>query len=126
MTETKTKDEAGLSESTKRAHWINSPDEHEERQGQTLATRNHDVIRKWAEERGGVPSTVPGTEHGDHKGVLRFNFPGYGGDNLEEISWEEWFRPFDERNLVFLFQEHKADGSESNFFRLDNPEREDA
>ncbi len=125
MAETTTKGEDKLSESTKRARWINSPDEHAEHDGQTLATRNHDVIKKWAEERGGVPSTVPGTEHGDRKGVLRFNFPGYGGDNLEEISWDEWFRPFDERNLVFLFQERKSDGHQSNFFRLDNPDRED-
>jgi hypothetical protein len=27
--------------------------------------------------------------------------------------------------VVFLFQEHKRDGSESNFFRLDSPEREE-
>ena len=30
-----------------------------------------------------------------------------------------------ERNLVFLFQEHKRDGSDSNFFRLDSPKRSD-
>ncbi len=32
----------------------------------------------------------------------------------------EWFRTFDERRLNFVHQEHKADGSESNFFRLEN------
>jgi hypothetical protein len=44
---------------------------------------------------------------------------------LESLSWDEWFRPFDERQLVFIFQEHKADGTLSKFFRLDSPDRED-
>jgi hypothetical protein len=117
--------EEGLSRSAQRAKWIHSPDEHEDRPGQTLATRNHDVICRWAEERGANPATVSNTEHGGRAGVLRFDFPGFGGENLEEIEWEEWFKPFDERRLVFLYQEHKANGDTSNFFRLDNPSRED-
>ncbi len=42
------------------------------------------------------------------------------------MSWEEWFGTFDARGLNFLYQEHKSDGSDSNFFRLENPDREDA
>lgn len=114
-----------LSDSTRRAKWIHDPTERADRDGQTLATRAHAVIRAWAEARGGRPATVPGTEHGDRAGVLRFVFDD-GSDRLEEIPWEEWFRTFDERNLVFVYQDRKADGSQSNFFRLDNPEREDA
>ncbi len=92
--------------------------------GQTLATRNHEVMRRWAEERKAQPATMPGTEHGGRPGVLRFNFPGYGGENLRPISWDDWFKTFDERNLVFDFQEHQKAGNISNFYRLDNPERE--
>jgi hypothetical protein len=114
-----------LSDSTKRAQWIDSTSEHEDHKGATLATRNHDVIKQWAEERNAVPATVPGTEHGDHLGVMRFNFPGYGGDNLQEVSWDEWFKTFDDRKLVFLYQEHKSNGDQSNFFRFDSPFRED-
>lgn len=113
-----------LSETTKRAKWTHSPDEHEDRPGQTLATRSHEVITHWAEERGGTPATVPGTEHDGRPGVLRFNFPGYGGEDLKEISWDEWFKTFDERNLVFLYQEHLSNGNQSNFFMFDSPERE--
>ena len=83
------------------------------------------MIRRWAEERNGVPATVPGTEHGDHLGVLRFDFPGYGGKDLQEVSWDDWFKTFDDRNLRFIYQEHKKDGSQSNFFRLESPHRED-
>ncbi|TMF46536.1 MAG: hypothetical protein E6I32_11525 [Chloroflexi bacterium] len=115
-----------LSASTKRAKWIHSPQEHEDRPGQTLATRNPEVIKHWAQERQAVPATVPGTEHGDHLGVLRFNFPGYGGRKLQEVNWDQWLKTFKDRNLVFLFQEHKKSGEMSNFFRFDNPSREDA
>lgn len=97
-----------------------------EKTGQTLHTRDHDAIRKWAEERGGKPATVPGTEHGDHLGVLRFDFPGYGGQDLKTVSWEQWFTTFDVRNLIFAYQETKRDGTQSNFFQLTSAEREDA
>jgi hypothetical protein len=114
-----------LSPSTKYAKWIDSPDDHEDRPGQSLVTRNHNVIRYWAEERDAKPATVPGAEQGQAR-ILRFDFPGYGGKKLKTISWDEWFEPFDARDLAFHFQEHKTDGSLSNFFRLDSPDREDA
>ena len=44
---------------------VTSLDEDTERPGRSLATTSHEVIRAWAESRGGVPATVPGTEHGD-------------------------------------------------------------
>lgn len=113
-----------LSRTTQRARWIHSPDEHEDHPGQSLATQSHEVIMHWAGERGAKPATIPGTEHGGRPGVLRFNFPGYGGKAIKEISWEEWFKPFDQRQLVFVFQEHMKDGTQSNFFQLDSPERE--
>ena len=119
-----------LSKTTvKYAKWIHSTKERADRDGQSLATRSHEVIQHWAEERGARPMTVPGTEHGDRPGVLRFGFsggPDKGGSRLQEISWDDFFRTFDERQLVFLYQERKADGNQSNFFRLDSPEREDA
>ena len=105
--------------------WIEDVGQHERRPGQTLATRSHEVIRQWAEARGANPATVEGRDYGGRPGVLRLDFPDYGGQNLRHISWDDWFGTFDGRNLVFLYQEHKADGSTSNFFRLDNPERED-
>jgi hypothetical protein len=100
--------------------------EREEYPGQTLHTRDHDMIRKWAEERKATPSTAPGTEHGDHLGVLTFDFPGYGGDRLREVSWDEWLATFDARKLELIYQEHTKNGRQSNFFRLLSPDREDA
>lgn len=62
-------------------------------------------------ERDAQPATIPGTEYDGRAGVLRFNFAGYGGRELEEIDWEDRFETFDERELVFVFQEHKSDGA---------------
>jgi len=113
-----------LSKTTLRAKWIHNPDEHEDRAGQTLATRDHEVIRHWAEERGAEPATVP-TKDGGEPRVLRLNFPDYGGRTLEMLDWDRWFEVFDRRKLVFLFQERMKAGNQSNFFRLDSPEREE-
>ena len=112
------------SKSLKYSQEITSLDEDPERPGRSLATSSHEVIRAWAEERGGVPATVPGTEHGDHLGVLRLDF---GGDNadLRQVSWDEWFDTFDVRKLNFIYQEERKDGNQSTFFRLESPDRED-
>jgi len=113
------------SDDIKYSQVIDAPDEHEEREGRSLVTRNHDVIRQWADERGATPASVPGSRHDGHVGVLRFDFPGYGGDNLEAIDWDDWFQAFDQRQLNFIYQEHRSDGADSNFFRLENPNRSD-
>lgn len=104
---------------------ITSPDEDPERPGRSLATSSHEVIRQWAEERNGVPATVEGTEREGRPGVLRFDFGG-DSDRLRHVSWDDWFRTFDERKLNFLYQEERKDGRQSNFFRLESPDREDA
>lgn len=119
---------AQLSKSTLRAKWIHSPGEQPDRPGQTLATRAHDVIRRWAEARRGQPATVGQVRAGERPRTLRFDFPANGQDGrssrLKPIEWDQWFRAFDERDLVFLYQEQLRDGRQSNFFRLDNPSRE--
>lgn len=108
------------------AQEITSTDDTPDRPGRSLVTTDHDVIRRWAEQRDAQPATVPGTEHGDHLGVLRFDFPGYGGEELRHVDWDAWFRTFDARRLNFIYQEQRKDGSWSNFFRLESPDREDA
>jgi len=104
---------------------VTSLDDDPERAGRSLATTSHEVIRKWAEDRNGVPATVEGTEHGDHLGVLRFDFGG-DSENLRHVSWDDWFDTFDARTLNFIYQEKRKDGNQSNFFRLESPDREDA
>jgi Rho termination factor, N-terminal domain len=113
------------SKSLKYSQEITSPDDEPERAGRSLATTSHEVIRQWAEARGGVPATVEGTEHGNTLGVLRFDFGG-DSDRLRHVSWDEWFETFDRRRLNFIYQEQRSDGRQSTFFQLESPEREDA
>jgi hypothetical protein len=81
-------------------------------------TTDHEEIRRWVEEHGGTPAIVRGTEDADG-GVLRIDFPGGAGEeSLEHVSWDEWFRVFDDRNLAFLYQEERAGGEDSTFFKL--------
>lgn len=82
-------------------------------------TTDHDTIRKWAEERGGKPAEVASTAKGDDVGIIRIDFPGFSGENqLQEISWDDWFRKFDEANLALVYEEETADGQKSNFNKL--------
>lgn len=114
-----------LNESTQRAKWVGDTSTHEDHPGQTLATRDHDVIRQWAEQRQAQPATIKGGKrYGTRPGVLRFDFPGYAEGQLEAVSWDEWFETFDQRDLVMLFQEHLKNGNVSNFFKFDSPHRE--
>lgn len=82
------------------------------------ATTDHDVIRQWTESRGGHPARVRATGDEEGKGdvgIIRIDFPGYSGEgSLEEISWDEFFEKFEEKQLAFLYQE---DG-ESRFNKL--------
>ncbi|MDM4782909.1 MULTISPECIES: hypothetical protein [unclassified Micromonospora] len=97
-----------------------------ERPGRSLVTRNHEVIQRWARARGAKPATIAGTERGDRPGVLTFNMPGYReSSRLREITWDDWFRTFDLRRLNLIYQEQMRDGRQSNFFRTENPNRED-
>jgi Rho termination factor, N-terminal domain len=112
------------SKSLKYSQEVTSPDEEPEREGRSLATTHHEVIKQWAEARNARPATVPGTEHDDHLGVLRLDF-GEPTEGLREVSWEEWFATFDERRLNFVYQEQRSDGNQSNFFILESPDRED-
>jgi hypothetical protein len=90
----------------------------------TKLTTDHDEIRRWVEEHGGRPVAVRGTGDEDDPGVLRIDFPGGAGeDELEPISWDEWFEKFDENGLAFLYQERKSSGEDSTFFKLVSRDR---
>ncbi len=87
--------------------------------GTSKTTADHNEIRKWAEAREGKPAIFKRTASGDEPGVLRIDFPGYSGaGSLEEISWEDFFQKFDEKNLAFLYQDITSSGEQSRFFKF--------
>jgi hypothetical protein len=76
-------------------------------------TTDQEEIRQWVEERGGHPARVKGTD------VLRIDYPGFSGeDRLEEITWETFFKAFEENSLAFLYQDETKDGKQSRFSKL--------
>lgn len=88
---------------------------------QSDTTTDHDTIRTWAEEHGGMPVAVKNTGSGDDAGLLQIDMPGGAGDDsFDEITWDEWFEEFESSNLALLYQKEKADVSDSTFFKLVN------
>ena len=87
--------------------------------GKAHATQDHAKIRKWAEARGGKPTMVAATRNPEDGGILRIDFPGFSGEgSLEEISWGEFFRIFDDKNLALIYQEKTHQGEPSRFCRF--------
>ncbi|MGA3038858.1 MAG: hypothetical protein ABSE64_15445 [Vulcanimicrobiaceae bacterium] len=93
-------------------------EEREKPQRRTQTTRDHEVIRKWAKDRGAQPACNVRSDNTD-TGVLRLYFSEQQGRPLRRIDWDEWFRAFDERELCFVYQDTSDDGKRSNFFRLE-------
>lgn len=88
---------------------------------ESKTTNNHNTIKKWVEARNGKPAVVKGTENSEKgEGLLRINFPGYAEDNLENISWDQFFEIFENNNLEFLYQEKTKSGEESRFCKFVN------
>ena len=82
-------------------------------------TTDRNEIRRWAEERGAKPACVKGTGGKGDPGMIRLDFPGFSGsDSLEHISWDEWFKAFDDNDLALVYQDRTADGQRSNFNKL--------
>jgi hypothetical protein len=81
-------------------------------------TTDHDAIRKWAEKRGGHPTSVTGTEHGkEGAGILRLDF-GVKDEKLQPVDWDAFFDKFEESKLAFLYQDKTASGKMSRFHKF--------
>jgi len=79
-----------------------------------VATRDHDVIRRWAAQRQAQPATGEATASGpatadiqDGGAGIRFNFPGFG--RLRPITWDEWFDNFERHQLTFVYEAQSQD-----------------
>lgn len=85
--------------------------EHEHRHDhlKVCATRDHELIRRWAHGHQAEPATGEATESGpatvslnDAGAGIRFNFPGV--ERFRPVDWSEWFRNFDANALVFVYE----------------------
>ena len=80
-------------------------------------TTDHAKIRRWAEARNGKPARVQGTAEAEDAALLRIDFPEEHEEEeeLEEITWDEFFEKFDEKRLAFVYQEKTVAGQPSRF-----------
>lgn len=92
-----------------------------------LATTDHETIRRWVESRNGHPAVVKATrgDSGKGGGLLRIDFDP-PDPTLERVSWEEFFKTFDENNLAFLYQEETESGGKSRFNKFVSRDKVDA
>lgn len=85
-------------------------------------TTDHEQIRRWAQAREGKPACVRLTGDRSDAGLLRIDFPedndGEEDEELEEITWDEFFEKFDDKRLAFVYQETTAAGELSRFNRF--------
>ena len=81
----------------------------------SVSTRDHAAIRRWAGERGASPARVSATT-----GLLRFEFDQ--PPELASMSWDDFFRAFDERGLALVYDDAPA----SRFHKLVYPEAKPA
>jgi hypothetical protein len=86
-------------------------------------TTDHAEIRRWAERLGGKPAAVKRTHQRGDVGIIRIMFPEAAQsehDQLDEISWDEFFRQFEESGLALL---HEPDGRFNKIVGRDTAER---
>lgn len=94
--------------------------------GMYTMTTNHEEIKKWAVENGARPAIIDQQQaRGDTVGI-RLNFPGKEDEELlsvsqtRDISWDEFFRIFEEEDLTFLYTEDKQTSNPTDWYSFDN------
>ena len=97
--------------------------EHERDDVSTVATRDRELITRWARQRGAEPATGEATESGpgvvdvqDGGAGIRFNFPGVS--RYRPMSWDEWFGNFERHDLVFVYERDAPGATPSGRYRL--------
>jgi hypothetical protein len=102
---------------------LKADDEHRHSEIAIVATRDHELIRRWAVRHQAEPATGELTASGkatvtvnDGGAGIRFNFPASG--RFRPITWDEWFDNFETHELVFVY-ERDAPGHSPNYrYRL--------
>jgi len=82
-------------------------------------TFDHEIIKKWVEERGGVPAAAEsGRVAIEESGVLRIRFPEQPAEEYEKLTWDQFFAKFDQAHLAFMYEERTVTGELSSFFKF--------
>lgn len=72
-------------------------------------TIDHDEIREWAEQRGGVPATIRGSASDDGPGILCIALPiASVRTNLLALTWEEFFAALESNELACMIDDKRC------------------
>ena len=82
----------------------------------TKITTDHGEMRKWVKERKGNPIHLKGMLEADEI-PISIKLP-HSTMEGSEITWDEFFKQFDDRNLAFEYEERDETGELSLFFKL--------
>ena len=88
--------------------------------GTSACTTDRETIRRWVERRRGRPAAIRSRSREDYEAAPpRIDFPEYRSTGVvRRISWDEFFRKFEEKRLAFVYQELTSTGELSRFFRF--------
>jgi len=93
-------------------------------------TTDHNVILRWAQDRGGRPAAVTLRPGHNHTPSVSIDFPGHpahatiaeawsaSGASIAPLTWDEFFEKFEQDGLAFLYQERTCTGMPSRLFRI--------
>ena len=82
-----------------------------------MITSDKREIKRWVEERNGVPGIERGTGE-DTYSVLGIKFSWNMHSPFREITWEEFFDKLEKYNLMFGFQEKAHYGKKSRYYKI--------
>ena len=102
---------------------VDHQNERDQPVGAIVATDDYQLIRDWAREHSAEPATGEATESGpatvdvkDGGAGIRFNFPAAA--RFRPISWDEWFRNFQQHELLFVYERTAPDKTPSGRYRM--------
>lgn len=73
-------------------------------------TTEHALVRRLIEDREGYPAHLASSEGTGDSGLLQVGLAERDqGEDLKELSWEEFFEEFEEKDLAFAYQEGGED-----------------
>lgn len=83
-------------------------------------TRNHNKIRKWVEEHGGIPAyTAEKITPDEQEKVLRIIFKNEkNSEKIIVMNWNDFFTKFDQANLAFLYSDDLENGNKTNYYKF--------
>ena len=85
----------------------------------TISTTDHNEIKNWAEERKGIPSSLENPDEDASNLILRILFSDDKKvEQAKQISWDEFFKRFEEHKLAFVYKHENFGGELTNFHRF--------